>query len=204
MAQVHHCCKVDFIIKTLYWCFHVISFNVSFCVITFYINYFNTITIVLERDTFYICSYTRHYITMFIRMMSIYAPLFVSTPLSHVHKHKADKRRDTFKPHSCLTMTVWEAWHSKSEYYMHKYSMTAHVAAHVIRPACQPTLPTVPFSVSIVYFLLFHINSLTKSTWRELNWQANCMLNFQPCSSASASLLPSHDLFLLLPVSLLE
>lgn len=64
-------------------------------------NYINTIIMVLEKHTYYICSYTRHYITIFIRMMSVYAPLFVPTPF-HMFISTRQTKGETLSHHTLV------------------------------------------------------------------------------------------------------
>lgn len=88
--------------------FDNILFSVTFCTMTCYNHS-------LEKDKSHTCLYTRHYITLLIRMISVYALSFVLTPLSH--SRQRGKRRPFETTHLSdyaevrgVTEQEWE-WH---------------------------------------------------------------------------------------------
>ena len=90
------------------------------------------IIIVFEKYASHICSYTRRYITLFIRMISVYAFSLVRTPLLHIYKYRSRQRgrRGSFKPLAFLSDYAGVTHNTN------KYSRTACVTTHVFMPAC--------------------------------------------------------------------
>ncbi len=116
----------------------------------------------------YISSVMRHNITILGRILSLCAPSFVTIPLSHVYEHRGRQKErtlsTTLSSHcACVRGLTEQEW-------------VQHIQ---IQHDCQCNCPRYDgfLSASLAYHSI-HINSLSKSTWKELKWLTHCMLNF--------------------------